>query len=64
MLFPCLIKRHAMKTHGGVEVQLPIFIILALGESEWAVLHPKDYAFIHCFVWVQSLVFRPIIITS
>jgi len=35
-LFLCLTTHHAMKTYGGVEVELHEFFTLQLGESEWS----------------------------
>jgi len=36
-------KHHAMKTHGGVKVQLHAFISLALDRGEWSASHPGRF---------------------
>jgi len=33
-----------MKTDGGVEVQLHVFLTLTLDENQWLVSHPGDFS--------------------
>jgi hypothetical protein len=39
----CLTKHHAMKTYWGVEVDLHVFLTLALGGGEWSALLPGRF---------------------
>jgi hypothetical protein len=35
----CLIKHHAMKTYGGAEVYLHVFLTLVMDRDDWSVPH-------------------------
>jgi hypothetical protein len=38
-----ILKYHAMKTRGGVEIQLHEFLISALDGGEWSASHPGRF---------------------
>jgi len=42
-LFLCLTKHHAMKTYGGVELQIHAFITSALDGGEWSASRPGRF---------------------
>jgi hypothetical protein len=37
---PCIFKCYALNTYGVVELQLGVFLLSALGGSEWSHSHP------------------------
>jgi len=43
----CLIKHHAVKSYGAVEVVTHAFLTLVVDASEWSAFCPKRLTFLH-----------------
>jgi hypothetical protein len=50
----CLIKYHAIKSYGRVEVKLHAFLTFALGGGEWSASHPQPLQSCIFFLYINA----------